>query len=137
MHNIYYCIKLGAKYTGIENVTLNAQGIFGGETHILPMFKESFGFIKLNASIKYDHKVNDMFTVSPKFETIATFTKISKSNFESKLVINPKLSTKYSHKDNFVVTGAIETPIKFKSSKFDNVTVKTSLNIKYIQKQKH
>lgn len=32
MHNLYYGVKLGAKYMGIKNVTLAANGIFGGET---------------------------------------------------------------------------------------------------------
>ncbi|WP_288862756.1 hypothetical protein [uncultured Sneathia sp.] len=135
-HYINYGVKLGAKYTGIKNLTLKANGVFGAETFIDEISKITLGYVKLDADAKYDYKVTDKFVVSPEFNTTVKFSKIKKDSFDSELVLAPKVSAKYTPiKDKLVITGNLETPIKFSGDKesfgFDNVTIKTGLNIKY------
>lgn len=134
-HYISYGVKLGAKYTGIKNLTLKANGVFGARTFIDEISKFTSGYVKLDAGAKYDYKVTDKFVVSPELNTTVKFNNITKDYFDSELVLAPKVSAKYTPTDKLVITGNLETPIKFSGDKesfgFDNVTIKTGLNIKY------
>jgi len=136
-HQINYGVKLGAKYTGVENLTLKANGVFGASTHrgLLPMQNYTLGFVKLDAGAKYDYKVTDKFVVSPEFNTTVKFSDITKDNFKSELVLAPKVSAKYTPIDKLDISGEVEVPIKWSGDKakfgFDNATIKTGVNIKY------
>ena len=136
-HQLNYGVKLGAKYTGIENLTLKANGVFGASTHrgLLPMQNYTLGFVKLDAGAKYDYKVTDKFVVSPEFNTTVKFSDITKDNFKSELVLAQKVSAKYTPIDKLDISGEVEVPIKWSGDKakfgFDNATIKTGVNIKY------
>lgn len=136
-HQINYGVKLGAKYTGAENLTLKANGVFGASTHrgLLAMQNYTLGFVKLDAGAKYDYKVTDKFVVSPEFNTTVKFSDITKDNFKSELVLAPKVSAKYTPIDKLDISGEVEVPIKWSGDKtkfgFDNATIKTGVNIKY------
>lgn len=136
-HQLNYGVKLGAKYTGIENLTLKANGVFGASTHrgLLPMQNYTLGFVKLDSGAKYDYKVTDKFVVSPEFNTTVKFSDITKDNFKSELVLAPKVSAKYTPIDKLDISGEVEVPIKWSGDKakfgFDNATIKTGVNIKY------
>ena len=109
-HQINYGVKLGAKYTGVENLTLKANGVFGASTHrgLLPMQNYTLGFVKLDAGAKYDYKVTDKFVVSPEFNTTVKFSDITKDNFKSELVLAPKVSAKYTPIDKLDISGEVE-----------------------------
>ena len=136
-HQINYGVKLGAKYTGVENLTLKANGVFGASTHrgLFPMQNYTLGFVKLDAGAKYDYKVTDKFVVSPEFNTTVKFSDITKDNFKSELVLAPKVSAKYTPIDKLDISGEVEVPIKWSGDKakfgFDNATIKTGVNVKY------
>ena len=136
-HQFNYGVKLGAKYTGVENLTLKANGVFGASTHrgLLPMQNYTLGFVKLDAGAKYDYKVTDKFVVSPELNTTVKFSDITKDNFNSELVLAPKVSAKYTPIDKLDISGEVEVPIKWSGDKakfgFDNATIKTGVNVKY------
>ena len=136
-HQINYGVKLGAKYTGVENLTLKANGVFGASTHrgLFPMQNYTLGFVKLDAGAKYDYKVTDKFVVSPEFNTTVKFSDITKDTFKSELVLAPKVSAKYTPIDKLDISGEVEVPIKWSGDKakfgFDNATIKTGVNVKY------
>ena len=136
-HQINYGVKLGAKYTGVENLTLKANGVFGASTHrgLLPMQNYTLGFVKLDAGAKYDYKVTDKFVVSPEFNTTVKFSDITKDNFKSELVLAPKVSAKYTPIDKLDISGEVEVPIKWNGDKtkfgFNSATIKTGVNVKY------
>ena len=136
-HQLNYGVKLGAKYTGIENLTLKANGVFGASTHrgLLPMQNYTLGFVKLDAGAKYDYKVTDKFVVSPELNTTVKFSDITKDSFNSELVLAPKVSAKYTPIDKLDISGEVEVPIKWNGDKtkfgFNSATIKTGVNVKY------
>ncbi|MBE3031562.1 hypothetical protein IMK15_06375, partial [Sneathia sp. DSM 16631] len=79
---VNFGFKLGAKYTGVKNLTLTADGVFGGRHHSAydQLFKfpaYTTGYVKLHAGAKYDFKLlNDKLVVSPEGNVTAKFTDI-------------------------------------------------------------
>ena len=136
-HQVNYGLKLGVKYTGIENLTLKANGVFGASTYrgLLPIQNYTLGYVKLGVGAKYDYKVSDKFTVSPEFNTTVKFSEIQSNLFKSELVLAPKVSAKYTPIEKLNISGEVEVPIKWSGDQtqfgFNNATIKTGLNIKY------
>lgn len=134
-HQINYGVKLGAKYTGIENLTLKANGVFGATTY---MGIENYTkcYVKLELGAKYDYKITDKFTVSPELNVTSKFSDIQKNKFKSELVLAPKVSAKYILSKNLNIGGEVEVPFKLDGDNtkfgFKNANIKTSLNIKYM-----
>ena len=95
--------KLGAKYTGVKNLTLTADGVFAGRYHskyynqLLKFPAYTTGYVKLHAGAKYDFKLlNDKLVVSPEGNITATFADIYAGICDPSLVLAPKVSVEYN-----------------------------------------
>ncbi|MDK9581623.1 hypothetical protein QQA44_01985 [Sneathia vaginalis] len=135
---VNFGFKLGAKYTGIKNLTLTADGVFAGRHHSLfdKTIKYTTGYVKLHTGAKYDFKLlNDKLVVSPEANVTATFTDIYAGMVNPSLVLAPKVSAEYKPTDTLTLKGSVETPVKFKTVgkefKYTDTQIKTSLNLKY------
>ena len=134
--------KLGAKYTGVKNLTLTADGLFAGRYHsgydqILKYPSYTTGYVKLHAGAKYDFKLlNDKLVVSPEGNVTATFDNIYAGLCEPSLVLAPKVSVSYKPVDALKVAGSVEVPVKFglndlKEFSYQSTGIKGSLNMRY------
>ena len=134
--------KLGAKYTGVKNLTLTADGLFAGRYHsgYNQLFKfpaYTTGYVKLHAGAKYDFKLlNDKLVVSPEGNVTATFDNIYAGLCEPSLVLAPKVSVSYKPVDALKVSGSVEVPVNFgmkglKEFGYLNTGIKGALNMRY------
>ena len=134
--------KLGAKYTGVKNLTLTADGVFAGRYHskynqLLKFPAYTTGYVKLHAGAKYDFKLlNDKLVVSPEGNITATFADIYAGICDPSLVLAPKVSLEYKPIEELKVKGSIEVPVKFGLNEFrefgyKNTSIKGTLNMRY------
>ncbi|MBE3031544.1 hypothetical protein IMK15_06260, partial [Sneathia sp. DSM 16631] len=134
--------KLGAKYTGVKNLTLTADGVFAGRYHSAydKLFKYpayTTGYVKLHAGAKYDFKLlNDKLVVSPEGNVTATFADIYAGICNPSLVLAPKVSVEYKPIEELKVKGSVEVPVRFGLNEFNefgykNTGIKGSLNMRY------
>ena len=134
--------KLGAKYTGVKNLTLTADGVFAGRYHskynqILKFPGYTTGYVKLHAGAKYDFKLlNDKLVVSPEGNITATFADIYAGICDPSLVLAPKVSLEYKPIEELKVKGSVEVPVKFGLNEvrefgYKNTGIKGTLNMRY------
>jgi len=134
--------KLGAKYTGVKNLTLTADGVFAGRYHssydkIFKYPAYTTGYVKLHAGAKYDFKLlNDKLVVSPEGNVTATFADIYAGICNPSLVLAPKVSVEYKPIEELKVKGSVEVPVRFGLNEFNefgykNTGIKGSLNMRY------
>ncbi|MDK9582326.1 hypothetical protein QQA44_05790 [Sneathia vaginalis] len=134
--------KLGAKYIGVKNLTLTADGVFAGRYHskynqLLKFPGYTTGYVKLHAGAKYDFKLlNDKLVVSPEGNIIATFADIYAGICDPSLVLAPKVSLEYKPIEALKVKGSVEVPVKFGLNEFrefvyKNTSIKGTLNMRY------
>ncbi|WP_375168218.1 hypothetical protein ABZU05_05950 [Sneathia vaginalis] len=139
---VNFGFKLGAKYTGVKNLTLTADGVFGGRHHsgfdqLLKYPSYTTGYVKLHAGAKYDYKLlSDKLVVSPEGNVTATFADIYAGLCNPSLVLAPKVSVSYKPVDALKVSGSVEVPVKFELNDFrefvyKNTSIKGSLNMRY------
>lgn len=139
---VNFGFKLGAKYTGVKNLTLTADGVFGGRHHsgfdqLLKYPSYTTGYVKLHAGAKYDYKLlSDKLVVSPEGNVTATFADIYAGLCNPSLVLAPKVSVSYKPVDALNVSGSVEVPVKFELNDFrefvyKNTSIKGSLNMRY------
>ena len=139
---VNFGFKLGAKYTGVKNLTLTADGVFGGrhhsgfsQIHKFPAY--TTGYVKLHAGAKYDFKLlNDKLVVSPEGNVTAKFTDIYAGICNPSLVLAPKVSVSYKPMDALKVAGSVELPINFGLNTlgdfgYQSTSIKGALNMKY------
>ena len=135
--------KLSAKYTGVKNLTLTADGVFAGRYHskyynqLLKFPGYTTGYVKLHAGAKYDFKLlNDKLVVSPEGNITVTFADIYAGICDPSLVLAPKVSLEYKPIEELKVKGSIEVPVKFGLNEFrefgyKNTGIKGALNMRY------
>ena len=134
--------KLGAKYTGVKNLTLTADGVFAGRYHskynqLLKFPGYTTGYVKLHVGAKYDFKLlNDKLVVSLEENITATFADIYAGICDPSLVLSPKVSLEYKPIEELKVKGSIEVPVKFGLNEFrefgyKNTGIKGTLNMRY------
>ncbi|WP_439932202.1 hypothetical protein [Sneathia vaginalis] len=139
---VNFGFKLGAKYTGVKNLTLTADGVFGGRHHsaydqLLKFPAYTTGYVKLHAGAKYDFKLlNDKLVVSPEGNVTAKFTDIYAGICNPSLVLAPKVSVSYKPMDALKVAGSVELPINFGLNTlgdfgYQSTSIKGALNMKY------
>ena len=139
---VNFGFKLGAKYTGVKNLTLTADGVFGGRHHSAydQLFKfpaYTTGYVKLHAGAKYDFKLlNDKLVVSPEGNVTAKFTDIYAGICNPSLVLAPKVSVSYKPMDALKVAGSVEVPVNFGLNTlgdfgYQSTSIKGALNMKY------
>ena len=139
---VNFGFKLGAKYTGVKNLTLTADGVFGGRHHsgfnqLLKYPSYTIGYVKLHAGAKYDYKLlSDKLVVSPEGNVTATFADIYAGLCNPSLVLAPKVSVSHKPVDALKVSGSVEVPVKFELNDFrefvyKNTSIKGSLNMRY------
>ncbi|WP_375168224.1 hypothetical protein ABZU05_06000 [Sneathia vaginalis] len=139
---VNFGFKLGAKYTGVKNLTLTADGVFGGKYHSsynqLYKYKAfTTGYVKLHAGAKYDFKLlNDKLVVIPEGNVTATFVNIYDGKCSPSLVLAPKVSVSYKPMDALKVAGSVEVPINFGLNTFgdfgyQSTSIKGALNMRY------
>ena len=134
--------KLGAKYTGVKNLTLTVDGVFAGRYHSgynqlfkLPAY--TTGYVKLHAGAKYDFKLlNDKLFVSPEGNVTTTFADIYAGICNPSLVLAPKVSVEYKPIEELKVKGSVEVPVRFglnelNEFRYKNTGIKGSLNMRY------
>ena len=139
---VNFGFKLGAKYTGVKNLTLTADGVFGGrhhsgfsQIHKFPAY--TTGYVKLHAGAKYDFKLlNDKLVVSPEGNVTAKFTDIYAGICNPSLVLAPKVSVSYKPMDALKVAGSVEVPVNFGLNTlgdfgYQSTSIKGALNMKY------
>ena len=134
--------KLGAKYTGVKNLILTADGVFAGRYHskynqLLKFPGYTTGYVKLHVGAKYDFKLlNDKLVVSPEENITATFADIYAGICDPSLVLAPKVSLEYKPIEELKVKGSIEVPVKFGLNEvrefgYKNTGIKGTLNMRY------
>ena len=139
---VNFGFKLGAKYTGVKNLTLTADGVFGGRHHsaydqLLKFPAYTTGYVKLHAGAKYDFKLlNDKLVVSPEGNVTAKFTDIYAGICNPSLVLAPKVSVSYKPMDALKVAGSVEVPVNFGLNTlgdfgYQSTSIKGALNMKY------
>ena len=139
---VNFGFKLGAKYTGINNLTLTADGVFAGRHHsrfdqLLKYQAYTTGYVKLHTGAKYDFKLlNDKLVVSPEGNVTATFADIYAGMVNPSLVLAPKVSVSYKPVDALKVSGSVEVPVNFgmkglKEFGYLNTGIKGALNMRY------
>lgn len=139
---VNFGFKLGAKYTGVKNLTLTADGVFGGRHHsaydqLLKFPAYTTGYVKLHAGAKYDFKLlNDKLVVSPEGNVTAKFTDIYAGICNPSLVLAPKVSVEYKPVDALKVAGSVEVPVNFGLNTlgdfgYQSTSIKGALNMKY------
>lgn len=139
---VNFGFKLGAKYTGVKNLTLTADSVFGVRHHsgfnqLLKYPSYTIGYVKLHAGAKYDYKLlSDKLVVSPEGNVTATFADIYAGLCNPSLVLAPKVSVSYKPVDALKVSGSVEVPVKFELNDFrefvyKNTSIKGSLNMRY------
>ena len=136
---VNFGFKLGAKYTGVKNLTLTADGVFAGRYHSLfdKTIKYTTGYVKLHTGAKYDYKLlNDKLVVSPEGNVTTTFADIYAGLCNPSLVLAPKVSVSYKPVDALNVSGSVEVPVNFgmkgiKEFEYLNTGIKGAFNMKY------
>ena len=139
---VNFGFKLGAKYTGVKNLTLTADGVFAGRHHsgFNQLFKYpayTTGYVKLHTGAKYDFKLlNDKLVVSPEANVTATFADIYAGMVNPSLVLAPKVSVEYNPMETLKVSGSVEVPVNFGINTlgdftFKNTSIKGAFNMKY------
>jgi len=136
---VNFGFKLGAKYTGVKNLTLTADGIFAGRYHSLfdKTIKYTTGYVKLHTGAKYDFKLlNDKLVVSPEANITATFADIYAGMVNPSLVLAPKVSVSYKPVDTLKVSGSVEVPVNFGRTginefRYQSTSIKGAFNMKY------
>lgn len=142
MDAIIYGINAKVSYKMLdEKLTLTGKTQLAGRTDILvdktDKISDTEGHFVFGANAKYDHKVNDKFTVSPELDLVTKFNVNYDKTVKDDLsfVITPKVSAEYKPVENLTLKGGIELPINFKGLEKDkfykSTSVKTSLNVKY------
>ena len=136
---VNFGFKLGAKYTGVKNLTLTADGVFAGRHHSLfdKTIKYTTGYVKLHTGTKYDFKLlNDKLVVSPEANVTATFADIYAGMVNPSLVLAPKVSVSYKPVDTLKVAGSVEVPVNFEriginEFGYQSTSIKGAFNMKY------
>lgn len=139
---VNFGFKLGAKYTGVKNLTLTADGVFAGRHHsgfdqLLKYPSYTTGYVKLHTGAKYDFKLlNDKLVVNPEANVTATFADIYAGIVNPSLVLAPKVSVEYNPMETLKVSGSVEVPVKFgmkglKEFEYLNTGIKGAFNMKY------
>ncbi|WP_375168219.1 hypothetical protein ABZU05_05960 [Sneathia vaginalis] len=136
---VNFGFKLGAKYTGVKNLTLTADGVFAGRYHSLfdKTIKYTTGYVKLHTGAKYDYKLlNDKLVVSPEGNVTTTFADIYAGLCNPSLVLAPKVSVSYKPVDALNVSGSVEVPVNFGRTGINDfgyqiTSIKSALNMRY------
>ena len=136
---VNFGFKLGAKYTGVKNLTLTADGVFAGRHHSLfdKTIKYTTGYVKLHTGAKYDYKLlNDKLVVSPEGNVTTTFADIYAGLCNPSLVLAPKVSVSYKPVDALNVSGSVEVPVNFGRTGindfgYQSTSIKGALNMRY------
>ena len=136
---VNFGFKLGAKYTGVKNLTLTADGVFAGRHHSLfdKTIKYTTGYVKLHTGAKYDFKLlNDKLVVSPEANVTATFADIYAGMVNPSLVLAPKVSVEYNTMETLKVSGSVEVPVNFGRTGinefgYQSTSIKGAFNMKY------
>ena len=136
---VNFGFKLGAKYTGVKNLTLTADGVFAGRYHSLfdKTIKYTTGYVKLHTGAKYDYKLlNDKLVVSPEGNVTTTFADIYAGLCNPSLVLAPKVSVSYKPVDALNVSGSVEVPVNFGRTGindfgYQSTSIKGALNMRY------
>ena len=136
---VNFGFKLGAKYTGVKNLTLTADGVFAGRHHSLfdKTIKYTTGYVKLHTGAKYDFKLlNDKLVVSPEANVTATFADIYAGMVNPSLVLAPKVSVEYNPMETLKVSGSVEVPVNFGRTGinefgYQSTSIKGAFNMKY------
>ncbi|WP_288847703.1 hypothetical protein [uncultured Sneathia sp.] len=139
---VNFGFKLGAKYTGVKNLTLTADGVFAGRHHsgFNQLFKYpsyTTGYVKLHTGAKYDFKLlNDKLVVSPEANVTATFADIYAGMVNPSLVLAPKVSVEYNPMETLKVSGSVEVPVNFGRTGinefgYQSTSIKGAFNMKY------
>ena len=136
---VNFGFKLGAKYTGVKNLTLTADGVFAGRHHSLfdKTIKYTTGYVKLHTGAKYDFKLlNDKLVVSPEANVTATFADIYAGMVNPSLVLAPKVSVEYNPMETLKVSGSVEVPVNFGRTGinefgYKSTSIKGALNMRY------
>lgn len=139
---VNFGFKLGAKYTGVKNLTLTADGVFAGRHHsgfdqLLKYPSYTTGYVKLHTGAKYDFKLlNDKLVVSPEANVTATFADIYAGIVNPSLVLAPKVSVEYNPMETLKVVGSVEVPVNFGRTGinefgYQSTSIKGAFNMKY------
>lgn len=136
---VNFGFKLGAKYTGVKNLTLTADGVFAGRYHSLfdKTIKYTTGYVKLHTGAKYDFKLsNDKLVVSLEGNVTATFADIYAGMVNPSLVLAPKVSVEYNPMETLKVAGSVEVPVNFGRTGinefgYQSTSIKGAFNMKY------
>ncbi len=132
----YYGLNLDLNNTSlIKNMTLSAKTTLAGTTLIQKDKNEHFTLLLFGLGAKYDYKATDKFTLSPELNGNVNLIK-EKTMLSKSATIEPKISAEYKVSENLTIKGEVSTPVKFEGNntkfEFNNVTIKTGLNIKYM-----
>ena len=139
---VNFGFKLGAKYTGVKNLALTADGVFAGRHHsgfdqLLKYPSYTTGYVKLHTGAKYDFKLlNDKLVVSPEANVTATFADIYAGMVNPSLVLAPKVSVEYNPMETLKVSGSVEVPVNFGRTGinefgYQSTSIKGALNMRY------